>query len=224
MRIGDERELKSLIRRITEEVLRRILEPEKAAHGALVLVPGYAADREPLTAWLKEAYGNDITCAGIGAAALGFPVRGMESEQDKQQLMESLKQYAAVVLANPPLWMLTNIASGDDRGFTEQLFMRSLLWEKETKLILDYEKPRFKRGTFYERMADALGAIEGMGTEIVTLNLSVGKPEGQLSLVTEAAIAEAYKAGRKRVRCAEGAIVTPLARDAARELGIAIED
>ena len=58
----------------------------------------------------------------------------------------------------------------------------------------------------------------------MTLNLSVGKPEGQLSLVTEAAIAEAYKAGRKRVRCAEGVIVTPLARDAARELGIAIED
>lgn len=225
MMIEEERELKSLIRRITEDVLRRLLEPEKVERGALVLVPSFVTDKAPLITCLKDAYGPEVTCVGVGASALGeaFTTRSIETDQDKQHCMASLKQYADIALYAPPLWMLKNIASGDDRGFIEQVFMRSLLWEKKTKLILDYEKPRFRRGTFYEGIADALGAIEGMGAEIVSLPLSVGRPEGQLPLVTETEVNDAHREGRKRIRCAEGAIVTPLAWDAARELGIAID-
>ena len=222
MIVEEERELKSLIRRITEEVIRRLLAPETVAQGALVLVPGYVTDKAPLIGCLKQNYGN-VTCVGEGVSILGFNTLNIDTDQNKQQLMESLKGYADIVLVSPPLWMLKNIASGDDRGFYEQVFMRSLLWEKKTKLILDYEKPRFKRGTFYEGIADALGAIEGMGAEIVSVPLSVCKPEGQLPLVTETEVNDAYKEGRKRIRCAEGAIVTPLAWDAAKELGIAID-
>jgi len=224
MRIEEERELKSLIRRITEDALRRLLEPEKVEQGTLVLIPGYVTDKEPLIGYLKENH-HGVTCAGQGAAALGeaFTIRSMETDQDRQQVMGDLKQYADIVLYSPPLWMLRNIAAGDDRGFIEQVFMRSLLWGKKTRLVLDYEKPRFKRGTFYEGIADALGAIEGMGAGIVSLKLSVGKPEGHLPLVTETEVTDAYKEGRKRIRCAEGAIVTPLAWDAAKELGIAID-
>jgi len=225
MNTAEERELKSLIRRITEEVLRRMLEPEKVEQGALVLVPGYVTDKAPLIAYLKETYGGEVTCIGEGASALdeAFTIHGTETDRDKQQCMASLKQYAEIVLVSPPLWMLRNIAAGDDRGFTEQVFMRGLLWEKKTRLILDYEKPRFRRGTFYEGIADALGAIEGMGAEIVSLPLSVGKPEGHLPLVTETEVVDAHRQGRARIRCAEGAIVTPLAWDTARELGISID-
>ena len=224
MGIEEERELKRLIRRITEDVLRRLLEPETVAQGALVLVPGYVTDKEPLLEYLKENC-HSVTCAGAGAAALGeaFTVRSMETDRDKQRLMERLKQYADIVLYAPPLWMLRNIADGDDRGFMEQVFMRALLWEKNTKLLLDYEKPRFRRGTFYEGIADALGAIEGMGAEVKSLPLSVGRPQGHLPLVTETEVTDAHREGRKRIRCAEGAIVTPLAWDAAKELGIAID-
>ena len=224
MRIEEERELKSLIRRITEDVIRRLLEPEKVAQGTLALIPSYVTDKGPLIGYLKENY-ESVTCAGEGASILGeaFTICSTDTDQDKQQLMGSLKGYADIALVSPPLWMLKNIAAGDDRGFTEQVFMRGLLWEKKTRLILEYEKPRFKRGTFYEGIADALEAIEGMGAEIVTLKLSVGKPEGHLPLVTETEVNDAYKEGRKRIRCAEGAIVTPLAWDAAKELGIAID-
>lgn len=223
MSIEQERELKSLIRRITEQVIRRLLETEKTAQGALVLVPSTVTDKASLIDYLGETYGSGITCAGEGAQTLGFDAFGAGTRQDQQRLMETLMQYADVVLVSPPLWMLKHIAAGDDRGFYEQVFMRALLWEKKTKLILDYEKPKFRRGTFYEGIADALEAIEGMGAEIVSLKLSVSKPEGQLPLVTEAEVNDACREGRKRIRCAEGAIVTPLAWDAAKELGIAID-
>ena len=84
--------------------------------------------------------------------------------------------------------------------------------------------PGFSRSTFFQGINDALKALEDMGANVVSLKLSVGPLEGQLALVTEAEISEAHQCGRSRVRCAPGAIVTPLGRDAARELGIEIDE
>lgn len=225
MMIEADRELKNLIRRITEEVIRRILEPEKAEQGTLVLVPSFVTDKEPLNEYLKEKYAG-VVCAGEDAFALGeaSQVISIDTRPDQQRLMSSLKQYADIVLYAPPLWMLRNIAAGDDRGFFEQAFMRALLWEKKASVVLDFDKPKFRRGTFFEELSDALGAIEDMGAEIVSLKLSVGRPECELPLVTEAKVIDAHKAGKERIRCAQGAIVTPLARDTAKELGVSIEE
>ena len=224
MDIQDEKELKSLIRRIAEQVIRRLLEPEKTEAGALVLAPSFVPDAGPMREYLKAQYGGEITYAGEGAAALGegFKAVGVETQQGKERLMGSLKNYKYIVLATPPLWMLKNIASGDDRGFIEQAFMRALLWEKKVSVVLDFGRPKFKRGTFFEGLSDALGAIEEMGAEVVSLKLSVGRPEGELPLVTEAEVVDAQKQGKERIRCAQGAIVTPLARDTAKELGVEI--
>jgi hypothetical protein len=63
-----------------------------------------------------------------------------------------------------------------------------------------------------------------MGANVVTLKLSVGKPEGQLTLVSEAEIVDAHREGRICVRCAPNAIVTPLARDTAKEIGVSIDE
>lgn len=223
--IEDDRELRVLIRRVADQVIRRLLEPEKAVAGALVLVPSYVPDAKPLKEYLLQRYTDGVTAAGEGAAALeGFKTQAIEAQHDKQLLMSSLKGYADVLLIDPPLWMLKNIAAGDDRGICEQAFMRALLWKKNVSVVLDFERPKFSRGTFFEGINDALKAIEDMGANIVSLKLSAGKPEGRLELVTEAEIEDALRQGRERVVCAPGAIVTPLARDAAKELGIVIEE
>lgn len=226
MNIDDERELKILIRRVAERVIRRMLEPESVETGAIALLPSFVPDAGPLKKYLRESFADGLICAGEGAAALGeeFKAVNAESQHDKQRLMEALKGCEQVLLVSPPLWMLKNIAQGDDRGFFEQAFMRALLWNKSVTVVLDFEKPGFKRSTFFEELSDALHSIEGMGASVTTLKLSAGKPEGQLSLVTETEITDAHKQGRQRVRCAPGAIVTPLARDAAKELGVSIDE
>ena len=222
----EEKELISLIRRIAEQVIREQLEPERVERGALALVPSFVPDAVPLEQYLHQRYGADIACTGEGASELGETLRkvGMETPQERQRLMARLKSFADVVLVCPPLWMLQNIARGDDRGFYEQAFMRALLWHKNVWVLLDYERPRFSRGTFFEALSDALKALEDMGVKIVSMKLSVGRPEAELSLVTQAEIGEAYRSGRRHVRCAQGAIVTPLARDAAKELGVGIDE
>ena len=180
----------------------------------------------PMREYLKEKYGGEAAIAGEGTAALGegFKAVSIDTQQDQQRLMETLKNYRDVVLATPPLWMLKKVAAGDDRGFYEQTFMHALLWEKKVSVVLDFGKPKFKRGTFFEELNDALSAIEEMGAEVVSLKLSVGRPEGELPLVTEAEVVDAQKQGHMRVKCAPGAIVTPLARDTAKELGVSIDE
>ncbi len=226
MNINDERELKILIRRVAEQVIRRMLEPESVETGAIVMMPSFVPDTGPLKEYLKENCKDGLTCAGEGASALGegFKTANMETQHDKQRLMESLKNFKDVLLVSPPLWMLKNIAQGDDRGFFEQAVIRALLWEKTVTVVLDYERPGFKRGTYFESLNDALHAVEGMGASIVSLSLSAGKPEGQLSLVTETEVVDAHKQGRERIACEPGAIVTPLARDAAKELNVSIDE
>jgi hypothetical protein len=220
----DDKQLKSLIRRIAEQEIRRLLEPEKTERGALAIIPAFVPDPEPVKAYLKKEY-PEVTLVGEGAQDMGaeFSVACAETRQEKQLLMASLKGYADILLINPPLWMMKNIACGDDRGFYEQAFLRALLWNKNVTVVLDFEKPGFKRGTFFEGINDALSAIEGMGAGIVSLGLSVVKAE-ELELVTEAEVVDAHKQGRERVPCAPGAIVTPLARDRAKELGIEISE
>ena len=225
MNIDDSRELKMLIRRVAERVIRQMLEPEKTEKGTLVLIPSYVPDIGPLKAYLSNNCPDGLVCAGEGAALLGEgTVSATETQQDKQQLMETMKGCSQVLLASPPLWMLKNIASGDDRGFFEQAFMRALLWNKSVTVVLDFEKPRFMRGTYFEGLNDALLAIENMGAKVNTLKLSVGKPEGQYSLVTETEVMDAHKQHKERIRCAPGAIVTPLARDTAKELNVSIDE
>ena len=219
----DDKQLKSLIHRVAEQAIRSILEPEKTERGALAIIPSFVPDPEPVKAYLKKEY-PDVTLTGEGAQDLGgeFGVAGAVTLQEKRQLVTSLKRYADILLIDPPLWMLKNIACGDDRGFYEQAFMRALLWNKNVTVVLDFERPGFKRGTFFEGINDALSVIEGMGVGTVSLKLSAAKMDGRLALVTEAEVADAHKQGKERVSCAVGAIVTPLARDRAKELGIEI--
>lgn len=222
----DEKELKSVIRRIAERIIREMFEPEKVERGALALVPAFVPDTEPLEQYLKEHYGAEAACAGEGAAMLSDTLRKIPAEtmQEQQHLMERLKSFADIVLVCPPLWLLQNIARGDDKGFYEQAFMRGLLWHKNVTVLLDFERPGFSRSTFFQGLNDALKALEDMGAKVVSLPLSVGKPEPGFALVTEADVSEAHGSGRDRIRCAPGAIVTPLARDAAREMGVEIDE
>jgi len=222
----DDRELKSIIRRIAERIIREMLEPEKVERGALALVPSFVPDAGPLEQYLKDQYGVEAACAGEGAGMLSDTLRKIPAgtAQEQQRLMERLKSFADIVLVCPPLWLLQNIAAGNDRGFYEQAVMRGLLWHKNVTVLLDFERPGFSRSTFFQGLSDALKAVEDMGAKIISLQLSVGKLDTGLALVTEAEVGEAHRSGRDRVRCAQGAIVTPLARDAARELGVEIDE
>ena len=62
-----------------------------------------------------------------------------------------------------------------------------------------------------------------MGVSVFTYScIRTAGPEA-VSLVTESNVASAYGDGKAKITCARGAIITPAARDRAKELGIKID-
>jgi hypothetical protein len=225
----DEAQTREIIRRVTECVLERLMAeglflPDQ--NGALVIVPNFNPEPALLNKYLKDRFPIGVTCALFEQIAALDPEfhTVYATQQDKQRgLLSMLKFYEHIVLTMPSLQLLNRIANGEDSGFTEQLVLRAILLEKKVTVVLDYQPPKFKRGTFFENIVSAITALKDMGVEIVSLAPTLKPADSICELVTEDKIQQVYLYGDRSIQCAKGAIVTPLAKDKANELGVTIE-
>jgi hypothetical protein len=225
----DEAQIKEIIRRVTENVLGRMIAeglylPEQ--NGALVILPSFIPEPALLNSYLMTRFPTGVTCAMMESCAELDPSfdRILAAEKAQQQrLLSSLKFYQHVVLAMPSLQLLNRIANGEDSAFTEQIMLRAILQEKKVTVVLDYRPPKFRRGTFFESVVSSITTLKDMGVEIVSLVSTLKQTDSGCELVTEDEIMQAYLYGDRSIRCAKGAIVTPLAKDKANELGVVIE-
>jgi len=213
----DEKQIKELIKRITLEVIRRIT--GFGEYRTVALVPFYSA----YAAEAAEYLAGKSACAALFGDAeplMGIDSKRVETPEDKKALLRSLRDAEEVVLVAPSLSLLTAVAQGDDAHFEAVVFEKALLDGKKATVLLDFHPPRFKRGTLYDKVISAVDAVRDMGADVVYLG---AKPDEGYALITEFEVNEAARRGIKRLKCAPGAIVTPLARDAAAEKGIAID-
>lgn len=226
----DEAQIREIIRIITERVLDRLTAegmyvPEQ--NGALVVVPNILPEAALLNEYLKERFSPQVTCAELEPCAeldSSFSRICATEKEQQRRLLSSLKFYRNVVLAMPSLQLLGRIAGGEDGGFAEQLMLRAILLEKDVTVVLDYRPPKFKRGTFFERVVSSVAALKDMGVEIVSLVPKIKPADSGCELVTEDEVMQAFLYGDQSIQCAKGAIVTPLAKDKASELGVTIEE
>lgn len=197
---------------------------DETVKGTLVLVSSYVPSPKTALNRIKEIYGNDgiefINC-GTDFTPI-FEKAGHYNGQNADEIFKKAAQAANIVIITPKISLLDRIAKGDDEGFLEYLVIRSLLWGRKTGILLDFQPPHFKRNTFFEKVNDVLEALTDMG--IRTFSYAVSTPEGDsaLTLVTEQDVMDAYINKLNEIRAASGAIVTPAAKDKAKELGIDI--
>lgn len=129
-------------------------------------------------------------------------------------LLERVKEARTVILVSPRLELLRRIASGDDGDPLSHLLVRAILWQKDVRVYLDYEPPRFRRNTFLADTAEAIDTLRQMAVTVCPyFAVAPQEPEGT-DLVTEADVLDAAKTESKTIRCRSGAIITPAARDA----------
>ena len=129
-------------------------------------------------------------------------------------LLERVKEAKTVILVSPRLELLRRIASGDDGDPLSHLLVRAILWQKDVRVYLDYEPPRFRRNTFLADTAEAIDTLRQMAVTVCPyFAVAPQEPEGT-DLVTEADVLDAAKTESKTIRCRSGAIITPAARDA----------
>lgn len=226
----EEFDLKDLVAKIAKEVMNRIeyadMEDENV-EGTVAIFTTFVPSKKACAEALKENFGVGIDVALVGDTEFdmpGFFPSKIEDEDDMQELMEKLAGTENVVLVTPKLSLLYRLADGDDSGFVEQTVLRPLLWGRNVSILLDFKTPKFKRATFFAKVVDAIDILTNMGVRILSYNpASVKEEEARISLVTETQILDAAAAGKTSVLCERDAIITPLAKDKAAELGISID-
>lgn len=223
----DEKEMQVLVKRITQEVLHRLRQSaprDEDVSGTVALVSSFVPSKKSALKKLKEVYGaQPIDFITFGTQFTPLADRSTDgNSEDKDIVLEKVAGAANIVIVTPKISVLKNIAEGNDEGFVEHLAIRSLLWGRNVSILLDFAPPRFKRNTFLETVVTVIGTLEEMGMKILDYKCAAEKSQEGLALVTEQDILDAYKNGQKAVNCMGGALVTPLAADKAKELGVKI--
>lgn len=192
----------------------------------LVLVPGFVPAPERALGLLSTQYGKCIQLVFLSDAV--FPAGGKAScrldwQTQKNELVALLVQAERAVLLAPSTALLTHLGEGDrEEDFSEAL-VRRILWGKAVDVLLDFEPPKFRRGTLFAKLAETIDTLTTMGFRFSMYQPCEDGSSGVLALVTEREVVEAKQNGQKTIFCAAGAIITPLAVDTAKELMIHIE-
>lgn len=229
----DRAALEVMVKQLTRDIVRSAVEQSGGSlqerdlkqPATLVLVTCAFASREKTLQCIAEEYGEDLQYL-IFDDQLAFdrPDSMRVSGMNPQILLNKLSAAERVVLLAPRISTMVNLAAGEDSGLVEQLVLKSLLWGVEVSVWLDFQPMKFKRNTFFARVLDAIDALTDMGVEVRSYDcMPSGRAKPLPTLLTERDILAARQAGQERIRCAENAIITPSAQDAAQQFGILIE-
>lgn len=231
-----EKDFNTLLAEITKEVLRRaaaelpltslndIFPPEKPDENTVVLVPSLVPFREKAMERLIGKFGRNLAFVSFGEPfrADGYRVI-IAGNENREEIMELLESTINLVLLAPPLQVIRRIAAADDGDFLTWLFIRGRLWGKKTSIYLDFTPPLHRKAPYEERMVETLEALSALNVPLENYLEEVPEASAEeRTLVTEEDVLEVSQAGKKEIAVSSGGIVTPLARDRAKELGISI--
>lgn len=192
----------------------------------VVLIPGYVPAPEKALASLGERYGSDLDLLfldGTMVEAEGFPRWRVVWPEQKGELAEVLVRAERAVLLAPGAGLLKRLANGQEEDGAGEILLRRVLWGKPVDVLLDFDPPKFRRGTYFAQIAEAVDSLGSMGVGVVAYSPCESQTANACSLVTERDVIDAKQSGQKTILCLPEAIVTPLAVDTAKELQINIE-
>ena len=163
---------------IVDRVLNKIerdMPADETVRGTLAIFTSFVPSAKSAVRALVEKYGEDVECALFGEAEFepfGFSAIKVCDGIAQNQLMQKAAGKGRIVLVTPKISLLEKITQGNDDGFIEHVFLRSLLWGRKACILLDFVKPKFKRGTFFEKTADIIDSLTSMGVEIAAYTCS----------------------------------------------------
>ena len=192
----------------------------------LVLVPGFVPAPERAIAALTAQYGKRVQLVFLSSAMFTADETSscsLDWVTQKNELVELLVRAEHAVLLAPGTALLARMGAGHNAVDFSEALVRRILWGKAVDVLLDFEPPKFRRDTYFARLAEAIDQLTSMGFRFSTYQPCEGGTSNVCALVTEREVVEAKQSGRKTIVCAAGAIVTPLAVDTAKELQIHIE-
>lgn len=221
-------EISRIIERVTQEVGQKmkIDEQSDGAETTVVLIPGFVPSPKKALASIQEHYGSDVTLILLGGAGIesnGIGGRQLDWPKQANELIELLVGAKHAVLLAPGTGLLLRMGGGQDENGVGEALLRRILWGKPVDVLLDFEPPKFRCGTYFAQIAEAVDTLSSMGVRFFTYQPTDRASTGACSLLTERDVIDAKNSGQKTLVCLKEAIITPLAADTARELQIHIE-
>jgi hypothetical protein len=167
-----------------------------------------------------------------------------ESEAGRNKLFDRLNRIDGLICVQPQLHMLKALASFDDSNFESFAVFQALMLGKQVKLAVSpaVRRARYMSaagGPFQAQIAEVFEAVKLLGIDVdfsadnlisgqssddsgEAQKVSDNKRTGK-GLVTEKDVIAQFSQGVRKIITDNNTIITPLAKDKARELGVDIE-
>lgn len=229
-------ELDDNVIRMVEAVVRETVEQlsgtQKNAKSCLVLAPCYLIDLPEAKTYLEGMLKDcKATIIHSGPADLSmFPVDAkLISADDSAQrnaVAPTLHTFDSIVCLQPSLSMLGKTIAGDDSDFYSFVLTQAALRGIEASVMVWFDRP-LKKGAFFDKVRNLLDGIADMGICVEYCGRSQNKTttygDPHCSLITEDDVLKEFSHGSRSIKAGKRTIITPLAKDKANELGMAIE-
>lgn len=219
----DEAQMQQLVELIAEQVIAQIsaqtaLLPQPKT---MALLASPLAKPEAAFKVLGAEYGDNTAYIYNGGFMYYNKLKACAlNEGTGQRITEAAAAAERIAVVSPDVAQLAAMAAtGGD--MMVQLSQRCLLWGKPMDIWLDFAPESLGRGGFFADAAKSLKALKGMGVRIKRLGIDK-RDASRHRLLTEEVVLKCAQAGQSEILYEKGAIVTPLARDAAAQHGINI--
>lgn len=236
-------ELDLLIKKVTTEVINNLMGQRaqteknnavsmKDAKQMLLLVPAIALNLCETIKYAENRYSGYFLTVGTLSMdeeislQKGNHILNLNEEDSRENLVKTINNFDTICFLSPGLKQMEAIVEGDDSEFCERLMIYFLLHKKKVGIILDYDVQHLPSNNFTKKIKHLIGAISDIGIFVDVLGQEEEKKAEILGkenkLITEKDVEDISRRGIKEINCEKGCIVTPLAKDRAREIGINI--
>lgn len=198
------------------------------ANTHIILLPETPLSTGEQLEYVKRHFGGDfITYAGYGESERYYGDVAFKLDYDlkneKKSLCARAADFKSVTLVSPSAKILRDLAEGNEESAEVSLAIYALLHKRKVRVLTDFDPSDIVPGAFAKNISDLYGRVVDMGIEVVrATTLEEENYDAMAGFVNEETVRLAAKERKREIVINEKTIVTPLARDAAEELGIRI--
>lgn len=219
-------ELKTIVRQVVNYYLER-----KKAYGDgrknLIIIPrdsigaGRFIEEYELSGRLKSSY--ILADSPIEKAEPLCHVCYMGNTKEVDMLLEHMDMFESLELYCPSINLIKSVVSGDEENLFSKIVIYFLLNGKRVIFYLPYDFSKLPDGAFSLTLKRLLSDVTDMGASLTDLHaVHSGQAVEDMGIVTEDMVLKMFENGTRSIEASKGTIVTPLAKDKAKELGVAI--
>lgn len=161
-------------------------------------------------------------------AGAGVFTKGNKTEE--LNLLNRLATYEKLDILTPSLSFLRALRDGDESDVFARVTLWFLMTDRQVMARVPYGLGDLPSGTFGKQVRTLLDDLSDMGITFAGLTPGFEEMLKQLDgyetdkLISEETVRQYAKVGVKQITAPKGTVITPLARETAKEIGVAINE